>query len=273
VIISVETGEQFPLITPDAALMGDFSPRFSPDGRRIAFTRVRRFATSEIHVLKLTPDLRPDDHPLRLDADEVWNAFPAWTPDSRHVVFASGLLHGARLKSEPADGRTPVTMPVAESAASPLDIRSAPNPEHCRIVYSRIVRDVNILRFPLEQTIRGPIAAALPIADSSFVDEAAQYAPDGKQIAYTSNRTGTFQVWTGLDGADARQATQFRSAAIHTIAWSPDSRRIAMEVMLPGEYGLYELNVSTGETRSIVQGPAYGPSYMPDGKHLFVWFQ
>lgn len=269
VIISVETGDKSPLTTPATNVMGDFSPRFSPDGRRVAFTRVRRYAAADIFVLALKPDMRADGLPIRIASDELWNGFPVWTAKSDHLLFASGLLQGARLKLVRVPGGVPITLPVAESAATPLDLRHLERPGRSRIVYTRLIRDNNIIHFPLDAEKQERRTAPSRIADSSFIDEMPHYSPDGNQIAFRSNRTGTFQVWLAEpDGSNARQVSRLRSADIGSLTWSPDSQHLALQVTLPEWTGVYEMNVSNGETRRLVEGAADGPSYTPDGEYL-----
>jgi Tol biopolymer transport system component/tRNA A-37 threonylcarbamoyl transferase component Bud32 len=269
-LLSLETGESRPLTVPVDGSIGDFSPRFSPDGKRIAFAKVRRMAASDLYVLPLTAsELRTAGPPVRIRSQEMWNAFPAWTPDGSHVVFASGQMHGARLHKVQASGEgAPIPLPVAEGSVSPIDLRQGSKPDTSRIVYSRLIRDDNIIRLELPARAgQRPVRSTL--IDSSFVNEQPEYSADGRQVAFLSNRTGSFQVWiANADGTSPRQVSHFRSAEIQRVAWHPSGAFLAVQAAQPDREGLYEMDAASGELRLLVEGSAEGPCYSSDGAAL-----
>lgn len=61
-------------------------------------------------------------------------------------------------------------------------------------------------------------------------DRAPRWSPDGRRLAFLSNRGAGTQVWlTGLQG-EARQVTSFPHGVIEPPAWSPDGRYLAVVV-------------------------------------------
>ena len=69
------------------AKTGDGGPRWSPNGRLIAFTRVD-LRRSSVHVV------RPDGSGERLIAADAIG--PAWSPDGRRIAFVQGVLAADR---------------------------------------------------------------------------------------------------------------------------------------------------------------------------------
>jgi len=65
------------------------------------------------------------------------------------------------------------------------------------------------------------------LTNDLFRDRGPQWSPDGTQIAFYSNRSGTYQLWAiGADGSGLRQLTDVPDGAWFPY-WSPDGSRIA----------------------------------------------
>ena len=73
------------------------------------------------------------------------------------------------------------------------------------------------------------------LTEGTFRDSAPAFSPDGKRIAFLSNRSGSTQIhvmW--LDTRETSQLTRFEFDASAPI-WSPDGTRIAFTVRVPDE--------------------------------------
>src|SRR5258708_825831 len=59
-------------------------------------------------------------------------------------------------------------------------------------------------------------------------DKSPEWSPDGKQIAFLSNRSGQQQIYVMPgDGGEARQLTNLKQGVGHAPVWSPDGQYIA----------------------------------------------
>ncbi len=63
------------------------------------------------------------------------------------------------------------------------------------------------------------------LTDDKFFDRYPRWSPDGKKVAFTSDRSGTYEIWTiDAEGTNLRQLT-FNSTTSFPI-WSPDGARL-----------------------------------------------
>ena len=109
------------------------------------------------------------------------------------------------------------------------------------------------------------------------------YSPDGKTIAFISDRDGTSNLWLmDSDGHNPRQISNEKTALIHTPSWSPDGDYIAVtkgfmssRSIPAGEIWMYHRSGGDGV---MVTERAYGPhtqknmtdpAFSPDGKYLY----
>lgn len=69
---------------PPDHLLGDGSPRFSPDGRSLAFVRASVVTQTDVYLVPVA-----GGEPRRLTSGNHQTAGLAWAPDSRSVVFSS----------------------------------------------------------------------------------------------------------------------------------------------------------------------------------------
>jgi TolB protein len=69
------------------------------------------------------------------------------------------------------------------------------------------------------------------------------WSPDGKRIAFTSNRDGNYEIYLmNADGSGQRNLTQ-HPASDNFAAFSPDGRRLAFLSNRDGGYGIYVMDL------------------------------
>ncbi len=108
------------------------------------------------------------------------------------------------------------------------------------------------------------------ITDGTSEDTMPAWSPDGKRLAFVSNRTGNRDIWL-MDADGTRQENMTRSPADEwTPAWSPDGKSVAFASNRDGNWELYVARADgSGVQRLTWQSAAdYGPSWSPDGSRL-----
>jgi Tol biopolymer transport system component len=72
------------------------------------------------------------------------------------------------------------------------------------------------------------------LTDDPYRDRLPRWSPDGRRIAFYSNRSGKYEIWTiRPDGGGLQQMTDSKVGDATEFAWSPDGSRVAYRV--PGE--------------------------------------
>ena len=261
--LSIKDGGARPVTFPPAGYL-DHEPAFSPDGTRLAFVRSAvAGVANDVYVMparggtaqRITFDNRPIMGP------------PAWTADSREIVFSSnrGATTGLWRVSVSGGAPRPVAGPVGEPEWPSIPATGN------SLVYDQFTSRSNI--FQLRLTSAKHVEESPSVLVSEKGDKMRpDLSPDGKRIAFESNRLGFWEIWTcDLTGSDCAQVT-----ALHGIAgrarWSPDARHIAFEFH-PNERGeIYVVEVPGGIPRILPTIPGsdnLSPSWSHDGKWLF----
>ncbi|MEH6702031.1 amidohydrolase family protein [Parasphingorhabdus sp.] len=129
-----------------------------------------------------------------------------------------------------------------------------------------------------------PIAGGKPVrvAEGLAWEVQPRFSPDGKRIAFTSDRGGGDNIWImNRDGSDKRQVTKEEFRLLNQPSWSPDGRYIVAKKHFTtsrslgtGEIWIY--HVSGGGGVQLVKKPSDThqkelgePIYAPDGKSVY----
>ena len=110
------------------------------------------------------------------------------------------------------------------------------------------------------------------IVDSRYGENIPQYSPDGRKLAFQSERSGNFEVWTcDADGTNCQQLTFFQGPQGGTPRWSPDGRWIALDSRAEGTAQIYVMASDGGKPRRVTSGDAQNqvPSWSHDGRWIY----
>jgi len=266
-LLSVDNGEKRRLTSPPAGVLGDVIGSISPDGHTLAFERRHNGTTSsgyagDIYTLALTGNLVPDGNPKHVTLATGIGGL-AWTADGADIVFSSTLDGAPALWRTAVSGAAkPQRLPVGEDASS-----LAISPRANRLVYEKVIAaDLNIWRLDLSS----PAAQPTALIASTRTDASPQYSPDGRHIAFRSDRSGRDEIWTcDADGSNAAQLSTIGNAG--SPHWSPDSGRIAFDANVQGRWQVFSMSAHGGQAQQLTSGATGGerPSWSHDGKWIY----
>jgi Tol biopolymer transport system component len=227
--MSLQTAEKHQITFPPADTLGDSCVALSPDAGSLVFCRCSHMGgwLADIYVVKLATQLQPIADPQRLvPGHPLYVNGITWTRTGTEIVFGANRPDFAE-----AIWRLPVPNPSG-SPASEVYVGSAQWPSAARLsshlAFSRVTgAGLNIWRLGITGVGKAHGQPALLI-ESTRGDFAPRYSPDGKRIAFESNRTGNLEIWTcNSEGRDCQQLTNIGTAFTGLPSWSPDGKQVA----------------------------------------------
>jgi len=236
------------------------NPRFSPDGRQVAFD-IAEAGKQDIRIYDLMRDTL-----TRLTFEGI-NAFPVWTPDGKRVAYRSQQSGAFNIFWKPADG-------------SGAEERLTTSPNNQSPSYFSL--DGRTLGYILQNSKTGWDLWELPLEgerkprpflQTPFNEITQRLSPDGRWVAYLSDESGRYEVYVQpFPGPGGKW--QISTDGGGEVSWSPkgnelfyrtgDQREKMMAVDIHAQPSF-----SAGKARLLFEGPytsnaangAVGPNY------------
>jgi tricorn protease len=264
----------------------DFSPRFSPDGKWIAFTSART-GNNDVFIVPST-----GGEPKQLTWFSGDDQALYWTPDGKGVVMSSARgsqAWGSPLYVQPIDGSIakPLGMGIARAGMISQDgqliafNRNLPSTwrKEYRGNAAASISIMNVSNGAINEITNTDMTQFKTFANNVFP----MFGADG-QVYFASERDGTFNLWRmSPRGGAPQQVTNFRNGGVFFPSISPDGKRIVFQ----HDFDLYTVNVPGGQPRKLnlavafdakefdvevipVQSRAEGFSLSPSGDYMAV---
>ncbi|MDQ2871148.1 MAG: protein kinase [Acidobacteriota bacterium] len=240
-------------------------PRWSPDGRRLVFTRMER-TRFDVRVANLI-----SKEQIAITNDPSQDVCPVWSPSGRFLYFSSyrsGGLNIWRIAVDP-EGR-PAGMLEQVTTGAGQDVEPAISPDGRRMAFSILRQNANVWKIPVDPAAGKPAGPPQKVTSSTREDSRASWSPDGRRVAFNSDRATDMNIWLcELSDRSLRQLTR-GPGGDYQPRFTPDGSAIVFFSSRSGSADIWRVEVETGKLARLTKGPSIdvNPFVSPDGRHI-----
>jgi dipeptidyl aminopeptidase/acylaminoacyl peptidase len=267
------------------------APRFSPDGRTLAFLSSRGGGRPQLYLLPLD-----GGEARRLTSLEEGVTSCSWSPDgSRFACLsrtgrtrsASDVRHYTRIRYKfndtgwfdatrahifVIDAATGAARQITDGTEwNDVDPRWSPDGKSIAFVSDRTGTEYDGGRNTDVWVVAAEGGKPRRISEHAEADGSPRWSPDGRWIAYVgvAERDGPAEIYLApAGGGPSRKATPALDQTVADLDWSPDGKALHFVSGVRGETHLYRIDAGSGEVRAVTSGPRAIRAYDTDGKVL-----
>jgi Tol biopolymer transport system component len=211
----------------------DSMPSWSPDGSRLAFTRMGELWNEDIYVMNAD-----GSNQKRLTNDPDHDRCPAWSPDGTKIAFASDRNGNFQIYVMDADGFNPIGL---TNSSAVVDASPTWSPDGVRIAFVRYqaggASEIYVMNADgSNQTSRTNTPGR--------ANEGPAWSPDGTRIAFDSDRADNRNTDIYVMDADGSNQTRLTNDVSFDNGpeWSPDGAKIAFTSTREGHAVIYVMD-------------------------------
>jgi Tol biopolymer transport system component/DNA-binding winged helix-turn-helix (wHTH) protein len=261
-LVHINDGEKLRLTYPNMDIIGDVAPRFSPDGTRVAFIRLKYQFVNDVFVLPVTGGearrLTDQSHSL---GDLDWQT-------NMSLVFSGRLDNAFRFWRQ--DLRSPANSATLASAiGTDLPLQFSISRQTGQLAFSAYGPDLNIWALDLTKP---PSAPGLwsSVVSTPGQDIEPSLSSDGTKIAFRSDSSGQMQLWVSKRDGTGASPVDTATETPSVYCWAHDGRSLIFASLTTP--GLFEVSLtSKHELHRIPTDLTLNhPGCSVDGKSIFA---
>jgi Tol biopolymer transport system component len=226
----------------------EFDPTWSPDGKRIAFSRFPSDFSSDGELFVMNAD---GSGQTQITDNAAQDFGPVWSPDGKRLAFVSDRTGGNEVFTMNPDGSgvSQLTHDAFVNAATNW------SPDGRKIAFSSYQDGGDSDIFVMNADGTGVVQ----LTHNDFSDEGdhAGWSPDGRRIVFSSDRDGgDLDIFVmNADGTGVTQLTHNNFITDDDPYWSPDGTQIAFQSNGTGDEEVYVMNADGSGVTQITHVP------------------
>ncbi|MCC7447242.1 MAG: PD40 domain-containing protein [Anaerolineae bacterium] len=234
-----------------------------------------RTALADVTIIMVMDSTGENQRPLIANetCSNNGNADPVWSPDGKRLAFVSNRTGDMDIFITNDDG-TNLT-DIYRFPGAQFEPSWSPDGNHIVFTADAVRSEFAICTL----TIGDNTSQLWDICNfyvkgrsdrKGWSDTHPSWSPDGKQIAFASDRTGKWQIYVvNVDGTNLRKLTN-DSANNNNAKWARDARYIAFDSDRGGNRDIYVMEADGKNQRQLTHNAADDdePSWSPDGDSI-----
>ena len=251
----------------------------SPDGKYLGYDLPQNDTGSERDVFVLSVDGAREIHAVAHPSNDV---MMGWSPDGKWLLFASDRtgsmgLWGLLFADGKPQGAPELLKADFAVRAEPIGITQA-GALYYGIRGTQDRYKIQVASFDFET---GKLTDVSDFITQDYLESNALpvWSPDGRQVAYKSQR-GPTQQWTHevvvIRSLDTGQTRELRPklSGFGPMAWAPSGRSfLTWGIDLKGRGGIFQIDPETGEASTLLLDQpgerSWYPRWAPDGQSFY----
>lgn len=267
--VNLETKKVTQLTHPDGYMIGDSSPRISPDGTQLAYIRSHRHSALYYHLipgygqLMIMDLVNGKETVISEKAEQITGV--SWATNHQLMYSLVHKNYKFRIVKIKLFDSTRYTLFETPHIIRNLDFHAASH----QLVFETWNESYNIWKFSNHTQKANFSSKYLKDGNTSWHPA---YHEKTNQLAYISKQTGFAEIWVqDLESRKHTCMTEFEGPMVRYPRWSPDGKQLLFEVSRDRNDDIFVLDLASRNTRRIMTdlGEEKFPNWSEDGTAMY----